>query len=57
MDYRTVLDDFVAKNRELRKYELQGKFISNVRMPDLCVGRTQVLKNLHLVEAMARQAY
>ena len=23
MDYRTVLDDFVAKNRELRKYELQ----------------------------------
>ena len=25
MDYRTVLDDFVAKNRELRKYELQNK--------------------------------
>src|SRR6267154_2723157 len=23
MDYRSVLDDFVAKNRELRKYELQ----------------------------------
>jgi hypothetical protein len=22
LDYRTVLDDFVAKNRELRKYEL-----------------------------------
>src|SRR6202789_2155210 len=25
IDYRTVLDDFVAKNRELRKYELQDE--------------------------------
>ena len=25
MDYRTVLDDFVAKNRELHKYELQDE--------------------------------
>jgi hypothetical protein len=25
MDYRTVLDDFVAKNRELRKHELQDE--------------------------------
>jgi hypothetical protein len=25
LDYRTVLDDFVAKNRELRKYELQDE--------------------------------
>jgi hypothetical protein len=25
MDYQTVLDDFVAKNRELCKYELQDE--------------------------------
>ena len=25
MDYCTVLDDFVAKNRELHKYELQDE--------------------------------
>ena len=25
MDYRTILDDFVAKNRELRKHELQDE--------------------------------
>jgi len=25
MDYQTVLDDFVAKNKELRKYELQDE--------------------------------
>ena len=25
MDYRSVLDDFVAKNRELRKHELQDE--------------------------------
>src|SRR5882672_10861230 len=25
MDYRCVLDDFVAKNRELRKHELQDE--------------------------------
>ena len=25
MDYRTVIDDFVAKNREIRKHELQDE--------------------------------
>ncbi|KAI9569896.1 hypothetical protein HD554DRAFT_2019551 [Boletus coccyginus] len=25
MDYRSVLDDFVAKNKELRKHELQDE--------------------------------
>jgi hypothetical protein len=25
MDYRTVIDDFVAKNREIRKHELQNE--------------------------------
>jgi hypothetical protein len=25
MDYHTVLDDFIAKNRELQKYELQDE--------------------------------
>ena len=25
MDYHSVLDDFVAKSRELRKYELQDE--------------------------------
>ena len=25
MDYRSILDDFVAKNREFRKYELQDE--------------------------------